>query len=205
MKKFISHLNQLTSEQIFTPSLRSAFQTFTHEKTNTTFQVQCWKHCPVEQQPLLFHLLESNMKEIYLDCGWKWETKVKEAEFFADWMRYYVVFTKESNTLAGYAAFRFDEEDKRFVIYLYELQTEASFRGYGIGSHLTRLLEKTAQEHKLSHIMLTCLRKNEQAMNFYKKMNFKLDSTSPSVEFGEDVAEIYYPYEILSKETIEKI
>ena len=88
-----------------------------------------------------------------------------------------------------------DEEEPEYpVLYCYELQTQPTYQGRGLGKRLMEVLSNTCSKLKLNKVMLTCFNINESALAFYKAIGFKVDDNSPSkCGFPSD-------YEILSKE-----
>lgn len=72
------------------------------------------------------------------------------------------------------------------------MQVEESHRRKGLGAHMLNMLEKTATNWHMEHIILTVLKNNPDAMKFYERLGFKVDESSP--EKSENA-----PYEILSK------
>ena len=111
-------------------------------------------------------------------------------------MRFIVCF--DNDRIVGFAAFMFDIEDKRPVLYLYELQVIKDYQHYGLGHFLMSLLEQIAKNVGMSHVMLTVFTHNEIAMNFYlKKCSYVIDSFSPSKS-----GKTGFDYEILSKKSL---
>lgn len=102
-----------------------------------------------------------------------------------------------TNDITGFCAYRFswddDDEPEHAVLYIYELQVAASHQGLGIGCVLTEAAVHIGQTLRMWKILLTCFKRNEQAMRFYLQNGFAVDSNSPSAfgNTGED-------YEILS-------
>jgi GNAT superfamily N-acetyltransferase len=101
----------------------------------------------------------------------------------------------------GYSHFRFDYEDekKANVLYMYELQLEERARGKGLGKFLMQVLELLAIKYSMQSLMLTVFLCNKDAMAFYQKMKYEVDSTSPSKDIKIIVADTDNDYEILSK------
>jgi ribosomal protein S18 acetylase RimI-like enzyme len=103
----------------------------------------------------------------------------------------------KTQDLAGFCHYRFEYDDEdspsEAVLYVYELQIRDRHRRQGLGRKVMSIMEKMAQDFELPKVMLTVFYSNEKAMEFYKRMHYSADDTSPS-KFGEKV-----DYEILSK------
>lgn len=149
-------------------------------------EIKFFEKLPKEYFAQLWEILETNMKVL---AGQDWDEKEKKSELLADWMRFYIVF--EKSMIVGFSAFRFDEDDDRNVIYIYEIQL--SVFGKGLGSRLIQLISDLAQKDMRECLVLTTLKSNPKAKKFYLKNGFKKDRTDPSL-FGYKEN-----YEILSK------
>lgn len=57
-----------------------------------------------------------------------------------------------------------------------------NYQRKGLGEFLLKLLEKIAKKWLMEKVMLTVLTENEGAMKFYKRHNYKVDTTSPEYE-----------------------
>jgi len=84
------------------------------------------------------------------------------------------------------------DDPEEVVGYIYELQILPSWQGRGLGKKLVEYVKRITSAYGLKKCMLTCLKANTQAMAFYSKVGFSVDSSSPS-QFDEDEC-----YEILS-------
>ncbi|KAL6770935.1 hypothetical protein ACKKBF_B33280 [Auxenochlorella protothecoides x Auxenochlorella symbiontica] len=160
----------------------------------------------------MLDLTRTNMKAHYEACpGWGWREREKKSELAHPSARYLVaassVAESEENIAAcnseqgcdvkpvAFLHFRFEVEDHKPILYLYELQLDNSVQRKGLGQFLVRLLELVAWQSGLSQLKLTVLNTNDGAGLFYKSMGFALDQTSPSA-VSLDAAP---GYEILSK------
>ena len=79
-------------------------------------------------QEKLFGLVRTNMEAIYNasfeasgNADWRWDSARKREELSHDQMRY-VVVTRSSEELVGFAALRFEVEFGIDVAYIYEVQ-----------------------------------------------------------------------------------
>ncbi|KAJ2931155.1 hypothetical protein H1R20_g5946, partial [Candolleomyces eurysporus] len=89
--------------------------------------------------------------------------------------------------------FRFEYEDKECLLYCYELQVVEAMRGMAIGRSLMTMLASIGSAWGMEKLMLTVLKANETAVQFYKGIGFIPDESCPS-KFEKEV-----DYEILSK------
>jgi ribosomal protein S18 acetylase RimI-like enzyme len=95
----------------------------------------------------------------------------------------------------AFISFRLVSEGPLEVLYVYELQLEPETHRKGLGRHLMTTVELVARTAGFQSVMLTVLKKNVGAVDFYtKKMKYEIDDDSPS-QNGDKRA----PYEILSK------
>jgi GNAT superfamily N-acetyltransferase len=101
----------------------------------------------------------------------------------------------------GYSHFRFDFEDekKTNVLYMYELQIEKRAQGKGLGRFIMQVLELFSIKYGMTSLMLTVFLCNTDAMAFYQKMRYEIDSTSPSKDIKYLTSEEPLDYEVLSK------
>lgn len=125
-----------------------------------------------------------NMEELYNVCvepEWKWNGEDKLKSFIHAKSRFIVV-RDPIKDLVGFVCFRFLIDDKRPVMYVYELQVSQSFSKRGIGRFLMLEIERLIKTSVpgISHIVLTCFLHNPGAIEFYKKLKFGTDVTSPS-------------------------
>ena len=157
-----------------------------------------------EQSTLYDKIFLPVMDHFYNQSGWNLDKQEKMKDLLADWMRMIVV--KLENEIVAFAAFRFDMDEDRPVVYLYELHVRSDMQGKRIGDHLLRLLEVIAQCHAMDRVVLTTLKCNPRALQFYLKRGFEVDETSPSIvlkskQKNKERFDKMYPYEILSKRT----
>jgi ribosomal protein S18 acetylase RimI-like enzyme len=109
------------------------------------------------------------------------------------------VATAEEDAAPGapvaFLCFRFMLDGPLEVLYVYELQLEERAQRRGLGRHLMMTAELAARKLGMSSVMLTVLKANAAARDFYTlKMKYAVDDDSPS-KCGVPDAE----YEILSK------
>lgn len=82
---------------------------------------------------------------------------------------------------------------------MYELQVEKRLQGKGIGRFLMQILELLTIKHGMPCIMLTVFLCNKDAIAFYQKMRYEVDSTSPSKDIKALTSEEPIDYEVMSK------
>jgi ribosomal protein S18 acetylase RimI-like enzyme len=141
-------------------------------------------------------LTKRNMASVYdasSDERWHWSDARKRGELLDGETRYLVA--RLGGALAAFLAFRLLLEGDAEVLYVYELQAEASARRRGLGKRLMQLAELIARRHALQAVVLTVLKHNAGAVDFYtRKLGYAADASSPSRCGDADAA-----HEILSK------
>lgn len=135
-----------------------------------------------DMQLELFSVFEANMKQLYLESTWGYDAFSKRNEMFHRDSRYFIVKDKKEK-VAGFIHFRMVSEDQRNVLYVYEIQIEASYQRLGIGGYLMRLMEELAIQLKFSMVMLTVFVNNTAALSFYQnRLQYEMHESSPELE-----------------------
>lgn len=144
----------------------------------------------------LFDLVKENMEVTYNEHGWGWKDKSKKAEITDEAARYLIVRDLQNdNSIVGFAHFRFEVEGIYEVMYVYELQIKSHLQRKGLGKRMMQLLELIGMRQKMKWVMLTVFKNNTAAVNFYEKLRYEVDETSPSrCDINDDSS-----YEIMSK------
>lgn len=144
------------------------------------------------EKEFISKLTEGNMKDFYEKSEYGWNEKQKEKEFKNDNARF--ILCSNDKELIAFVHFRFelDDEEKHPVVYCYEIQVIPSFQSHGIGKFLMQILYEIGSRFKMKKIMLTCFKHNEKTYQFYQRLGYSLDVSSPS-KFGLETS-----YEILS-------
>nr|XP_027199845.1 N-alpha-acetyltransferase 40-like [Dermatophagoides pteronyssinus] len=164
-----------------------------------------WTKIPNELQEWMINLTEINMKDLYDSCSWKWNRQSKINEFKHSTAKHLIVFdlspspsSSEEEKPIAFVHFRFEKGYvSDAVLYCYELQIEKSYQQKGIGSYLMNLLESLGKQFRMKKSIVTVLKNNQQAYQFYTNgLQFRIDKNSPS-NFDEQQQPI--EYEILSK------
>lgn len=87
----------------------------------------------------LMSLLETNMKTYY-DQTWGWDLAEKTTEIFSSDSKFLLLRSATTQTIAAWVMFKFDwddlDEPEHPVLFCYELQVEAAFRGLGLGKEV---------------------------------------------------------------------
>lgn len=144
----------------------------------------------------LLALFEQNMGELYRNSSWGLDPSAKAAELRHDMARYLLVQTPTNHVVAFmHYRFEYDDDDqpKEVVLYVYEIQVDQRFQRRGLGKALMAISEQIAVQAEVAKVMLTVFTKNHDAMEFYKRLNYEIHSSSPSMH--KELAD----YEILSK------
>ncbi|KAL3672849.1 hypothetical protein V7S43_002137 [Phytophthora oleae] len=182
------------------------FQAFSHyarNGANVTIHGAQSKELSETTREQIVALFESNMKNLYQASEWGYDAAAKRTELFETEARYLLVHDKSeeasSESLVGFAHFRFVEDDGALVLYLYEVQLAPSVQRHGLGKFLMQLLLLVARKHGMELMVLTVFKSNTSAMRFYReRLGFEIDETSPSA-CGDNSQD----YEILSKSVVQ--
>ncbi|KAI5124600.1 hypothetical protein M0805_004211 [Coniferiporia weirii] len=171
------------------------------------FQVRGASELSQTLRTQIWSIFERNMGTIYKTTNvFEWNPPEKQAEMFDDLSRFILV-TPATNVedendrqdLLSYSIFRFEREDKRNVIYVYELQTNENARRLGLGKALIMNLTSIGRDLGMSSVMLTHFSVNSKVRPFYDSLGFKVDRTSPDYEEEDDEStDADYGYSILS-------
>jgi ribosomal protein S18 acetylase RimI-like enzyme len=145
----------------------------------------------------IFSLFETNMGDMYRNSSWGLDMVEKVKEMKHDKARL-LVLIDDDESLAGFVHFRFEHDDEEHpaqaVVYVYEIQIDASYRRQGLGKKMTALIETIALEAEIPKVMLTVFKVNQAAMTFYQQLQYDIDECSPS-NHNDPSAD----YEILSR------
>ncbi|KAJ3311508.1 hypothetical protein HDV04_003995 [Boothiomyces sp. JEL0838] len=71
------------------------------------------------------------------------------------------------------------------VLYVYELQIKKGHQGKGYGKLLMEIAEDIARESSMKQVKLTVFKCNKEAIGFYQKMGYTVDSTCLSKHMDE--------------------
>lgn len=151
----------------------------------------------------VWRIFLANMSLLYDQClpdGWTEDEKRQEMQ--GESIHYMLAINGAEGQVCAYVSFECSDEEvvdsedlTHSALYCYELQTEKSLIGRGIGSWLLGCLEVVASHFGIDCIMLTCFKSNP-AMEFYKKHGYEIDPSSPSLYLQSSTE---YNYEIMSK------
>lgn len=142
-------------------------------------------------------LFESLMKEMYEKSSWGWDQKEKLAEWKHLRTRIIIVtknrlagdlsvtfgqLPDDDDEIIGFMCFRFEvgASKDESALYVYELHVESEHQRQGLGLELMRMAKALAIEFKMDKIMLTVFRSNLQALQFYNKLKYGPDKSSPA-------------------------
>mmetsp|Transcript_4153 Transcript_4153/g.11964 ORF Transcript_4153/g.11964 Transcript_4153/m.11964 type:complete len:210 (-) Transcript_4153:114-743(-) len=145
----------------------------------------------------LFSLFEKNMGELYRESSWGLNKDEKAEELRHANARYLLVERSSDKKLASFVHYRFDYDDdenpSEAVVYVYEIQVDEEFQRRGLGKKLMHMIEEIASHAEIGKVMLTVFNANAGAVDFYKRLEYSIDPSSPS-NFNEPA-----DYEILSR------
>jgi ribosomal protein S18 acetylase RimI-like enzyme len=126
---------------------------------------------------------------------YRWLHEKKRVELFHEESRYIVAF--EGDEPLAFILLRFELDEERPILYVYELQLSSSIQRIGLGTRMLQTTEVLARCLGLVGVMLTVQKKNRVALSFYRRLGYQHDCSSPDVVLsGRDGA---YDYFVLSK------
>jgi ribosomal protein S18 acetylase RimI-like enzyme len=130
----------------------------------------------------IFQITKTNMKSYYDSCGdetWKWDDDKKIREL-ANKKNRFIIERDSENRIVGFLSFRFMVDSGDPVAYVWEIQVTRVGEGLG-----TRMMDKLELFLKTStgirKIVLTVLRNNKRAIEFYEKRKYIVDKSSPQI------------------------
>ncbi|CAN8074069.1 unnamed protein product [Agarophyton chilense] len=135
----------------------------------------------------MLHALERCERHLYDASTYKWSAVRKRAELAHVHHRYLLVrhvapqssSSSSSSSSASasslpppppiaFLAFRWDLDDGRPVMYVYELFVRAAYRRRGLAVALMRCAETLCRAASIPYIVLTVFSANEPALNLYR-------------------------------------
>ncbi|XP_033345088.1 N-alpha-acetyltransferase 40 isoform X2 [Bombus vosnesenskii] len=148
-------------------------------KDNQTIELSCMKATDAQPKCILwiFDIMERNMKSLYEQSDWGWDLVAKQKQLTEPTAWYLVATSNEK--FVGFSHFRFDIDYREEVLYCYEMQLESTVRRKGLGHFMMSALEAMASENKMRKVVLTVLKLNPSAMQFFYSLGYKMDKTSP--------------------------
>ncbi|WVN85141.1 uncharacterized protein L203_100283 [Cryptococcus depauperatus CBS 7841] len=192
-------------------------------------------HLSRETKEILFTILDQNMYLLQSKSSFPYTKTEKMAEMFDSDSRFLLLFNshiditsqscplhdpslkrsgswQKGGEIAGFAEFRFDTEETLSdrdaeVVYLYEIQFLQTMRGQGIARKMMGIVEEIGKRAEMEKVMLTCLKSNQGALEFYKKLGYepdeidltRLDQERSGSDNGDKAEDIEVDYVILSK------
>lgn len=194
-------------------SIRLNLSGNSEEEANTNATIQFYKQALLPEIILnsCLDLFEVNMGDMYQNSSWGLNLAEKKEELSHEKARFLIVsesdqdgtinttidIQRNGNKTLAFSHFRFEvnDEDKptEEVLYLYEIQIDSIAQRNGLGKRIMQIMEIIAMQQKMRKVLLTVFHNNKGAMQFYEKLKYTVDETSPSL-FGEEA-----DYEILSK------
>ncbi|KAI0660436.1 acyl-CoA N-acyltransferase [Cubamyces menziesii] len=139
----------------------------------------------------IWDLYEANMRALVEPSSFGWDPLEKRKELFHRDSRFILVYpddpdsqdsTKSPSAPIAFSMFRFDMEEGDDVLYCYELQVSKPFRSSGLGRFILDKLLMIGKHWGMAKVMLTVLKSNTLARQFYARNGFELDPTSPEYE-----------------------
>ena len=79
----------------------------------------------------------------------------------------------EQSSVVGFLSFMLTREDRRDVIYCYEVHLKEDYQGRGLGAQLMLLMERIGESVGVKKGMLTVFTSNDAAMRLYKRIGYE--------------------------------
>lgn len=171
----------------------NTFRTFFKNDLLLTLMCSRVRELPRGVIQWILDLMKRNMETLYNDCDWGWDDEKKRNEMTEDAAWYLVAYDTDRKPVA-FSHFRFDIDYGLEVLYVYELQLEPAVQRKGLGKFMAKVLELIAFKNKMRKVVLTVLKHNQAALDFYQSLKYVIDETCPEDSFEEQ-----FCYFILSK------
>ncbi|PWN36671.1 acyl-CoA N-acyltransferase [Meira miltonrushii] len=163
---------------------------------------------------MMMTIFEENMRTMYEETPGGWDAQSKKEELFDNLSRFFIIrqANQDNAAIIAFIMWRFDLEDcdandpvarkgkrKIEIAYCYEIQVHSDFRQYGLGKWMMNRLEAVARNTNMRKVMLTVFKSNTHAKQFYDRLGFKLEYSTPE---NEDELDELGEYVILGKATM---
>lgn len=130
----------------------------------------------------IFRLTKANMESIYQDA-WGWNDKAKLNELSEEDARFLIAMCDRQPI--GFVHYRYEQQDGKFVIYIYDIQIEKKYQRKGLGNFMIDALWFVGLKRKVACIMTLVFKNNNAGLQFFKKAGFQPHPTSPENLFPE--------------------
>jgi GNAT superfamily N-acetyltransferase len=171
------------------------------ERKEYQFHILHSKHVDEPNFSRMMNLFESLMRDMYENSSWGWNQQEKLDEWKHSRTRIALVVKRpsgepfdnvifnelpkddESDELIAFLCFRFETgaDKSECALYVYELHVHPDHQRQGLGYELMRMARCFGTEFKMDKIMLTSFRCNSTALQFYNKLKFSTDKSSPAI------------------------
>ncbi|PFH62113.1 hypothetical protein XA68_15074 [Ophiocordyceps unilateralis] len=130
-----------------------------------------------------------------------WRPVAKRREMTTSGMRYLLV-EDEQGRLMGFVSLLPTWEGGRPVVYCYEIHLDAALRGTGLGTLLMGYVAAAAERiERVEKVMLTCFTSNKRGLDFYTRLGYAPDASSPQERTLRGGRVVVPDYVILSRPT----
>ncbi|KAI9171729.1 putative N-acetyltransferase [Paramyrothecium foliicola] len=154
-----------------------------------------------EEAEECFRLVEKTSGDDYRSSSVGWHPAVKRKEMRSPDLRYLVVKDGDGK-LKGFTSMMPTFENGEPVVYCYEIHLEPELQRTGLGKQLMQHVMDVAENvPSVRKTMLTCFLSNLNGRNFYEKMGFVTDPSSPGERKLRGGKVVKPDYVILSRMT----
>lgn len=112
--------------------------------------------------------VRQNLQDMYDASEMKWNDVEKDAELRHPDQRFLIAHERESGERIAFLSYRWDVEEERAVMYVYEVSVAEKFRGNRIGFALMLYAERLCRAVGVTCIMLTVFLQNRAAWSLYR-------------------------------------
>lgn len=189
-----------TFASLYFPGKHSCFN-YVHPQSSNSYTISLHTSRTVSPADLstCFVLIAATSASTYAVSSTGWHPRKKRKEMRLPDLRYLLVKCAPDSPPEGFLSFMLTYEDKKEVIYVYEVHFAETLRNGGLGMLLMGLVEEMGRKVGVEKVMLTVFVANEGARRFYEKLEYDVDEFSPEERQLRGGTVIVPDYMILSK------
>ncbi|MCJ1391019.1 hypothetical protein MMC18_003880 [Xylographa bjoerkii] len=189
-----------TFASLYLPDNLSCFN-YIHPQSSHSYIISLHTSSTISSADLstCFDLIAATSASTYAVSSTGWHPHKKRKEMRLPDLRYFLVKCTPDSPPEGFLSFMLTYEDKKEVIYVYEVHFAKTLRNGGLGKLLMGLVEEVGRKVGVEKAMLTAFVANEGACRFYERLEYDVDEFSPEERKLRGGIVIAPDYVILSK------
>ena len=173
----IRHIQGLIQEALCKENLLEDLNKYkTFNQSGIEAIIRSYQGCQYDFIDWVRELTIQNMKSVY-DASYEWSEEAKAYEQSEANALYLIAESNDSPI--GFVHFRFEDQERSFVLFLYDIQIEPKYQNSGLGTFLMSAIEALAYKNKVDSIMTLVFKANESGMRFFNKLGFQPAKSSP--------------------------